>query len=158
MKQTSPIPNTKQRGQTLIEDMLLKLLARIDPHGYSAIAADLRTYYQPADSHEEALIQRLAAVKWRLQGCLPLETEILRQGMEAYSHECDATAAMARAFFADAKGPNLLGKLDSYQSKLSRSLSLHHQELSRLGNLRKSAKAAADAKLAKIRPCTSVIQ
>ena len=154
----TPKPKTKQRGHALIEDMLLKLLARIDPRGYSAIAADLRAYYQPADSHEEALVQRLAAVKWRLQGCLPLETEVLRQGMKAYAHECDSTAAMARAFFADAKGPNLIGKLNSYQSTLSRSLSLHHQELTRRLELRKSAKAAADAKLAKLRPCTSVIQ
>jgi hypothetical protein len=81
----------------------------------------------------------------RQRGCAYLDTEILRQGMEACAGPgVTPDMALGRAYIRDFEGPNLLDKLSLYQSRLSK-------EFTRC--LRLLQAAAKNRK-----PCTSVIQ
>ena len=149
----------KPNGRTQIRSMVAGLLAKIDPHGYAEQLEELRAQFRPAGDEEELLVKHLAATAWRLHGCDALHTEILRQGMEACAAEgCGLDDLLARAFLRDCEGPNLLCKLMSYENRLQNEFHYCLQALERRRTDHERAAKAARTALARLKPCTPVVQ
>jgi len=140
-----------------IHDMVTDLLARRDPGGFVKVLECLRAEYKP-EGVEERVVEFMADLSWRIRGCFALETEILSQSMEPCAGAQGAPRAPARAHMRDAKGANLLDKLSTYESRLSREFSRCLRLLQLRAKNRKYAEARLAATLAKRKPCTSVIQ
>jgi len=145
-----------------IHDMVSELLARTDPDGYTQRLEGLRAQYKPERAGEAHVIALMADLSWRIRGCFYLENEILKRGMETSGAPKDAAdQALARVFLRESKGGGLLAKLSSYESRLSREQSRCIRLMALQAKNRKYAEArmaATLAKLAKSKPCTSVIQ
>jgi hypothetical protein len=138
------IDRTTQRSaagpSTLIAGMVKELLAKIDPKGYDRLLAGFLEEYQPSGAVEQGLVEDLAYVSWRLRGCSAMEAEIRRKGMQI-------------------NGPDLLSELSIFETRLQNDLRRTLKALSWTGGgRRREAAIAAAARLAKLRPCTSVIQ
>jgi len=140
-----------------IHSMLTELLAKTDPDGYALMLQDFRDQYKP-EGGEAHLVEFMADLAWRIQGCFYLENEILTQGMEACGPKDDPGLALARAFMRESKGGGLLSKLSRYQSRLSSEFTRCIRILELRAKNRKYAEARMAATLAKRKPCTSVIQ
>jgi len=141
-----------------IHDMVTDLLIRTEPGRYAAALKDFRAEWKPVGAQVH-LVELMADLDCRLHGCLCLETEILREGMEACAGEgVTHEMALGRAFVRDCEGPNLLDRLSSYQSHLSRELSQCIRLLTQSRKRRSRHKARMTAKLMRSKPCTSVIQ
>ena len=80
-----------------IHSMLTELLAKTDPDGYALMLQDFRDQYKP-EGGEAHLVEFMADLAWRIQGCFYLENEILTQGIEACGPKDDPGLALARAF------------------------------------------------------------
>ncbi len=102
-----------------IHDMVTELLARIDPDGYTNMLEDLRAQHKPQSAGETQVLACMADLSWRIHGCYYLETEILKQGMEASGSPNDAPdQALARVFIRETRAGGLLSKLNRYESRL----------------------------------------
>jgi hypothetical protein len=141
-----------------IHDMVTEILAKTEPDGYAQLVEELRAEWNPVGA-EVQIVELMADLACRLRGCLYLDTEILRQGMEACAAP-DVTPDMAQglAFIRDCEGPKLLDKLSRYHSRLSSEFSRCTRILRLHAKNRKYAEARVAATLAKSKPCTSVIQ
>jgi len=143
-----------------IHGMVTELLVKIEPDGYAEMLEGLRDEWKPVGV-EDRVIEMMADLSWRIRGCFYLDTEILKQGMEACGPDVASDVALGRAFVRDFEGPNLLDKLSRYQSRLSKEFSRCLRLLRLSTKNRKYAEARTAAtrdKLAKSKPCTSVIQ
>lgn len=157
------VHRTMQKGgpgpYTLIAGMVKDLLAKIDPKGYDELLAGLREEFQPSGAGEQGLVEYLADLSWRLRGCSAMEAEILRKGMRTCPGGEYAPDAMLHAYRQDFAGPDLLSKLSNYETRLQSEFHRTLNALNRSGaGRRRQAAIAAAAKLAKLRPCTSVLQ
>lgn len=138
---------------------LEEMLAKIDRAEYRQLLDEMRALYQPASPLEENAVKRMAMVTCQLHACLPIETRIWHEGMEACKVEGDSpNQAMVRAFLRDIEGPDLLAKLSRYESRLQSSFTECLRLLERRGAIRRRDAQAANARLAKLAPCTSVVQ
>jgi hypothetical protein len=141
-----------------IHDMVTEVLARIEPDSYAQALEELRAEWNPVGA-EVRIVEAMADFACRLRGCLYLDTEILREGMEACAAP-GVTPDMAHglAFIRDCEGPKLLDKLSRYRTRLSSEFTRCVRALELHAKNRKFAEARMAAALAKSKPCTSVIQ
>ncbi len=141
-----------------IHDMVNEIFARIEPDGYAQLVEELRAEWNPVGV-EVQIVEFMAEIACRIRGCLYLDTEIMRKGMEACAGP-DVTPDVAQglAYIRDCEGPKLLDKLSRYQSRLSKEFSRCIRILQLGAKNRKYAETRIDATLAKTKPCTSVIQ
>ncbi|HVN05997.1 MAG TPA: hypothetical protein VMT86_16360 [Bryobacteraceae bacterium] len=142
-----------------LERKLDKMLTHIDADEFTRLLNDLRAHYLPETSFEERTAARLATLACRLQACLPMETLVLREGMKKLRRSGDThDRALTRAYLRDLEGPNLLSKLARYQTTLEAEYSQSVRILESCTRDRRRAARAAEAQLAKLQPCTSVVQ
>ena len=141
-----------------IHDMVTEVLTRTEPDGYAHLVEELRAEWKPAGA-EVLIVEIMADLSWRIRGCLYLETEILKRGMEACAGpDVTPDVALGQAYRNDFRGPNLLDKLSRYQSRLSREFSRCLRILRLRAKNRRYAEARMAAQLLRHKPCTSVIQ
>jgi hypothetical protein len=122
------------------------LLPGEDPEEFLFLLKDLSDRLRPEGPAEEKLVQRIAAGQWRLDRALPIEAGIYRDRCREVSiidrqqqevHEWEIGTGykkerppvphnegdlLARAFIADAAGPNSLTKLARYETAIGRSI------------------------------------
>ena len=141
-----------------IHGMVTEFLNRIDPDGYTNMLESLLAERKPESIGEAHVVALMADVFWRIRGCFYLETEILKQGMEAGGPKETSDQALARTFMREIKGGGLLSKLSRYQSRLETEQSRSMRVLGLFATNRKYAQARMAASLLRRKPCTSVIQ
>jgi len=151
-------PRSIAKRSSSMGAMVEEWLAETDPDGYAILLAELRAEMRPVDTYEHALVKRLAGVAWRKRACFDVENSILRKGMQAAPGGEKAPDALLYAYQRDLEGPNLLSKLSTYEDGLTREFSRCMRALERSRAMRRHRSNAAAAALAKLEPCTSVVQ
>ena len=120
-------------------DRFPRLLLGEDPAALFPLLNDFRARFQPADTHEDDLVVRMAVNHWRLLGCLATETAIfkarireLRRNDPAGNLDRNPNSLLARAFVLDCNGPNDFGALMREETRLDREAERCLRELMRL--------------------------
>jgi len=162
LQQELPINWTNDRSIAAryapIHDMVTDVLLRTEPDRYAALVEELRAEWNPVGP-EVRIIEIMADLACRVRGCLYLDTEILKQGMEACAGPgVTPDMALGQAYLRDFEGPKLLDKLCRYHGRLSREFSRCVRILQLGAKNRKYAEDRMNATLARHKPCTSVIQ
>lgn len=141
-----------------IHDMVTAVLAKVEPDGYAKLRAGFRDEWKPEGAAIH-IVDLMADAAFRLDGCAYLEAEILNGNLERCKRP-DETAqeALGRAFVLDCEGPNLLEKLSRYEKMLSRAFAQCSRTLHLRAKNRRMAEARMAQNLARLKPCTSVIQ
>jgi len=144
---------------TALDRKLNQMMTEIDPHEFTRLLGELRAHYLPETSFEERTVARLATLTLRIRACLPMETLVLRDGMKKSRLRGDShDRALTRAYLSDVGGPNLLAKLARYQRALETEYRQSVRTLDSCTQERRRAARAAEAQLAKLAPCTPVVQ
>ena len=132
------------------------MLADEDPNGLLELLEELREKYNPQDTEEEFLIERMAKARWRYNRIMPLEAAVfnLRLAVDKapdFLVEAQGlTAQRAWAYMRDANGGNALSKLSRYENTLLREYDRARLELEKLQKIR-AAQAPAEAPAEELR-------
>jgi hypothetical protein len=118
------------------------MLADEDPDALLDLLADIREKFDPQDTDEDFLIERMAKARCRYNRIMPIEAAIFNLRlvvdkapdplMEAQGASCQR----AWAYMRDANGGNALSKLARYETSLLREYDRSRQELEKLQKIR----------------------
>ena len=113
-----------------------------DPRALLDLLADIREKFDPQDTDEDFLIERMAKARCRYNRIMPIEAAIFNLRlvvdkapdplMEAQGASCQR----AWAYMRDANGGNALSKLARYETSLLREYDRSRQELEKLQKIR----------------------
>jgi len=123
------------------------MLAGEDPEALLDLLEELRDKYDPQDTDEEFLLERMAKARFRYGRIMPLEAAIFNLRLAIDKAPEPLTAAQGQAsqrawaYMRDANGGNALTKLARYETSLLREYDRCRQELEKLQKIR-AAKAA----------------
>jgi hypothetical protein len=121
------------------------MLVDEDPNLLLDLLEELREKYDPQDTDEEFLIERMAKARCKYNRIMPLEAAIfnLRLAVDkAPDFLVEAQGAFAQrawAYMRDANGGNALSKLSRYESALLREYDRSRLELEKLQKIRAEA-------------------
>jgi len=124
------------------------MLADEDPAALLELLEELREKYDPQDTDEDFLIERMAKARFKYNRIMPLEAAIfnLRLAVDKAPEPLAAqgqACQRAWAYMRDANGGNALGKLSRYETSLLREYDRSRQELEKIQKIR-AAKTAKD--------------
>jgi hypothetical protein len=142
-----------------VEGMVAEIVARVEPNGYAEALQALREELQPV-GQEIHFVELMAELSVRIRGCAYLQAEILENNMEVCSvaQGIPREQALGAAYIKDFDGPKLLDKLLRYENWLSDQFIHASRTMTRRAENRSIEEARLSAQLAKLKPCTSVIQ
>jgi hypothetical protein len=113
-----------------------------DPADLLELLGELREKFDPQDTDEDFLLERMAKARFRYERIMPLEAAIynLRLAVDkapAPLVEAQGISAQrAWAYMRDANGGNALSKLSRYETSLLREYDRSRQELDKLQKIR----------------------
>jgi len=156
------------------------ILVNEDPQQFTSLLDDLFDRFQPVGDSEETIVLRIAAGQWRLDRVFSIEAGLHREGIrkidngdlrdkpEYLQHKknyanypdrvppppilADEDDRIARAFAADAAGPNSFTQLARYEASIERSLDRNLHQLKFFQDARKAAHPAATTTAAPAEP------
>ncbi|MGA2131087.1 MAG: hypothetical protein ABSH50_02130 [Bryobacteraceae bacterium] len=131
-----------------IDYLLSELLTAIDPEGESHMRAEIETKYRPLEAMENAMVDCLAMLSWRIHGCEVAET----------GQWSDVAPALPPDVSRDLQDPAIIAKISRYRLNLSGHADNCRRTLDRYAAFRKRLSTVTGAQLKKLKPCTSVIQ
>jgi hypothetical protein len=140
----TPEGKARSRRNGLIHGLTAQacMLEDEDPQDLIKTIEELREKYDPQDTDEDFLIERMAKARFRYGRIMPLEAAIynLRLAVDkAPTPLVEAQgipAQRAWAYMRDANGGNALSKLSRYESALLREYDRSRQELEKLQKIR----------------------
>ena len=140
----TPEGKAKSRRNALRHGLTAKacMLADEDPNDLLDMIAEINEKFDPQDTDEDFLVQRMAEARIRYNRIMPLEAGIFnirlsvdqapKEIVEALSQE----GQRAWAYLRDANGGNALSKLARYETGLLREYDRSRQELEKLQKIR----------------------
>jgi hypothetical protein len=140
----TPEGKAKSRRNALQHGLTAKtcMLADEDPNDLLDMIAEISEKFDPQDTDEDFLIERMAKARLRYGRIMPLEASIFNLRlvvdkapdplMEAQGASCQR----AWAYMRDANGGNALSKLSRYETSLLREYDRSRQELEKLQKIR----------------------
>jgi hypothetical protein len=140
----TPEGKAKSRRNALQHGLTAKtcMLADEDPNDLLDMIAELVEKFDPQDTDEDFLIQRMAKARIRYNRIMPLEASIFNLRLvvdkapdpliEAQGLSCQR----AWAYMRDANGGNALSKLSRYETALLREYDRSRHELEKLQKIR----------------------
>jgi hypothetical protein len=140
----TPEGKAKSRRNALQHGLTAKtcMLADEDPDDLLDLANELREKFDPQDTDEDFLIERMAKARIRYNRIMPIEASIFNLRlvvdkappplMEAQGETCQR----AWAYMRDANGGNALSKLSRYETTLLREYDRSRQELEKMQKIR----------------------
>jgi len=140
----TPEGKAKSRRNGLQHGLTAKtcMLADEDPEALLDLLEELREKYDPHDTDEDFLVERMAKARLRYNRIMPLEAAIfnLRLAVDKAPEPLIAaqgkSAERAWAYMRDANGGNALSKLARYETSLLREYDRSRQELEKLQKIR----------------------
>ena len=118
------------------------MLADENPEDLLDLLEELREKYDPQDTDEEFLIERMAKARFKYNRVMPLEAGIFNLRLEVdqapdFLVKAQGEAAQrAWAYMRDANGGNALSKLARYETSLLREYDRSRQELEKMQKAR----------------------
>jgi len=140
----TPEGKAKSRRNALRHGLTAKacMLADEDPNDLLDMIAEIGEKFDPQDTDEDFLVQRMAEARLRYNRIMPLEASIFNLRlvvdkapdplMEAQGLSCQR----AWAYMRDANGGNALSKLSRYETTLLREYDRSRAELEKLQKIR----------------------
>jgi hypothetical protein len=140
----SPEGKAKSRRNALQHGLTAKtcMLADEDPNDLLDMIAEISEKFDPQDTDEDFLIERMAKARLRYNRIMPLEASIFNLRLvvdkapdplvEAQGLSCQR----AWAYMRDANGGNALSKLSRYETALLREYDRSRHELEKLQKIR----------------------
>jgi hypothetical protein len=140
----TPEGKAKSRRNALRHGLTAKacMLADEDPNDLLDMIAEINEKFDPQDTDEDFLVQRMAEARIRYNRIMPLEAAIFNLRlvvdkapdplMEAQGLSCQR----AWAYMRDANGGNALSKLSRYETTLLREYDRSRHELEKLQKIR----------------------
>jgi hypothetical protein len=140
----TPEGKAKSRRNALQHGLTAKtcMLADEDPDDLLDLTDELREKFNPQDTDEDFLIERMAKARIRYNRIMPIEASIFNLRlvvdkappplMEAQGETCQR----AWAYMRDANGGNALSKLSRYETTLLREYDRSRQELEKMQKIR----------------------
>jgi len=140
----TPEGKAKSRRNALRHGLTAKacMLADEDPNDLLDMIAEIGEKFDPQDTDEDFLVQRMAEARIRYNRIMPLEASIFNLRlvvdkapdplMEAQGLSCQR----AWAYMRDANGGNALSKLSRYETSLLREYDRSRHELEKLQKIR----------------------
>jgi hypothetical protein len=140
----TPEGKAKSRRNALRHGLTAKacMLADEDPNDLLDMIAEIGEKFDPQDTDEDFLVQRMAEARIRYNRIMPLEASIFNLRlvvdkapdplMEAQGLSCQR----AWAYMRDANGGNALSKLSRYETTLLREYDRSRHELEKLQKIR----------------------
>jgi len=143
------------------------MLVGEDPDALLDLLEELREKYDPRDTDEEFLIERMAKARCRYNRIMPLEAAIfnLRLAVDKAPEPLVAAqgdaAQRAWAYMRDANGGNALSKLSRYETSLLREYDRCRVELEKIQKVRAAQPAppptSENCEVNPIQPLTGVL-
>jgi hypothetical protein len=140
----TPEGKAKSRRNALQHGLTAKtcMLADEDPDDLLDLTEEIREKFDPQDTDEDFLIERMAKARIRYNRIMPIEASIFNLRlvvdkappplMEAQGETCQR----AWAYMRDANGGNALSKLSRYETTLLREYDRSRQELEKMQKIR----------------------
>jgi hypothetical protein len=140
----TPEGKAKSRRNGLQHGLTAKtcMLADEDPDALVDLLEEIREKFNPQDTDEDFLIERMAKARFKYNRIMPIEAAIFNLRlivdkapdplMEAQGASCQR----AWAYMRDANGGNALSKLARYETSLLREYDRSREELEKLQKIR----------------------
>ena len=140
----TPEGKAKSRRNGLQHGLTAKtcMLADEDPDGLLDLLKEIREKFNPQDTDEDFLIERMAKARFRYNRIMPLEAAIFNlrlavdKAPEPLVKVQGQVGKRAWAYMRDANGGNALSKLARYETSLLREYDRSRQELEKLQKIR----------------------
>jgi hypothetical protein len=140
----TPEGKANSRRNGLLHGLTAKtcMLDDEDPQGLTDLEGALRDKYDPQDTEEDFLIERMAKARCRYNRIMPLEAAIFNIRLTVDQAPKEVVAALSQegqrawAYLRDANGGNALSKLARYETSLLREYDRSRQELEKLQKIR----------------------
>jgi hypothetical protein len=142
-----------------------------DPEALLSILEEIREKFNPQDTDEDFLIERMAKARFKYNRIMPIEAAIYNLRLSVDRTPKEITEALgvngqrAWAYMRDANGGNALSKLARYETSLLREYDRSRQELEKLQKIRAAGptpppvadelRSEPDAPLSPIPPTTT---
>src|ERR1700689_4431292 len=114
------------------------MLENEDPEALLELLQELQEKYDPQDTDEDFLVERMAKARFKYNRIMPLEAAIYNLRLSVDRTPKEITEALgvngqrAWAYMGDANGGNALSKLARYETSLLREYDRSRQELEKL--------------------------
>jgi len=118
------------------------MLTGEDPDGLLDLFEELREKFNPQDTDEDFLVERMAKARFKYNRVMPMEAAILNlrlavdKAPECLTEAQGTAGQRAWAYLRDANGGNALSKLARYETSLLREYDRSREELERLQKIR----------------------
>ena len=118
------------------------MLTGEDPDGLLDLLEELREKFNPQDTDEDFLVERMAKARFKYNRVMPMEAAILNlrlavdKAPECLTEAQGTAGQRAWAYLRDANGGNALSKLARYETSLLREYDRSREELERLQKIR----------------------
>src|ERR1700683_2474563 len=118
------------------------MFADEDPEALLELVEEIREKFNPQDTDEDFLIERMAKARFKYNRIMPIEAAIFNlrlivdQAPEPLMEAQGASCQRAWAYMRDANGGNALTKLARYETSLLREYDRSRQELEKLQKIR----------------------
>jgi hypothetical protein len=140
----TPEGKAKSRRNGLQHGLTAKtcMLAEEDPDGLLDLLAEIREKFDPQDTDEDFLIERMAKARFKYDRIMPIEAAIYNLRLSVDQAPKEITEAHGEngqrgwAYMRDANGGNALSKLARYETSLLREYDRSRQELEKLQKIR----------------------
>jgi hypothetical protein len=113
-----------------------------DPEGLTDLIAEIREKFDPQDTDEDFLIERMANARQRYSRIMPIEAAIFNLRLSVDQAPKEITEALSQngqrawAYMRDANGGNSLSKIARYETGLLREYDRSRHELEKLQQIR----------------------
>jgi hypothetical protein len=140
----TPEGKAKSRRNGLQHGLTAKtcMLAEEDPDGLLDLLEEIREKFNPQDTDEDFLIERMAKARFKYDRIMPIEAAIYNLRLSVDQAPKEITEAHGEngqrgwAYMRDANGGNALSKLARYETSLLREYDRSRQELEKLQKIR----------------------
>jgi len=140
----TPEGKARSRRNGLLHGLTAKtcMLDGEDPEGLTDLEDAIREKYDPQDTEEDFLVERMAKARCRYNRIMPLEAAIFNIRLTVDQAPKEVVAALSQegqrawAYLRDANGGNALSKLSRYETALLREYDRSRQELEKLQKIR----------------------
>src|SRR3984957_1201238 len=140
----TPEGKDKSRRNGLQHGLTAKtcMLEDEDPEALVDLLNEIREKFNPKDTDEDFLVERMAKARFKYNRIMPLEAAIYSLGLPVDRTPKEITEALgvngqrAWAYMRDANGGNALSKLARYETSLLREYDRSREELEKLQKIR----------------------
>jgi hypothetical protein len=146
----TPEGKAKSRRNGLQHGLTAKtcMLADEDPEALLELLEEIREKFDPQDTDEDFLIERMAKARFKYNRIMPIEAAIFNLRLAVDQAPMPLMAAQGKscerawAYMRDANGGNALSKLARYETSLLREYDRSRQELEKLQKIRAARPAS----------------